>query len=184
MDQVDLPQRAAPVEVAGVQPGRLLGELLVVTWRGEGQLPDVIFDVEVGVLDPVRLIEAERHVDEPATERRDQVQPRLDQVGQAGKRQRRRRRSDGSRMQMLPTWPYIAGVSMARNAASRPVSCCMTRVRLYSASAAVMQATNSGASGSTSGRNRPSDASVRAHDELLEVPLDVAGRAVGVRQSR
>ena len=63
MDQVDLPQRAAAVEMAGMQPGRLLGQLLVVAGRGKGQLADVILDVEVRVLDPVRLVEAERDVD-------------------------------------------------------------------------------------------------------------------------
>ncbi len=57
VDEVELPQRAAPVERAGVQPGGLLGELPVVARLGQGELADVVLDVEVRVLDPVRLVE-------------------------------------------------------------------------------------------------------------------------------
>ena len=58
VDQVQLPQRPAAVERPGVQPGGLVGELAVVAGLGQGQLADVELDVEVGVLDPVRLVQA------------------------------------------------------------------------------------------------------------------------------
>ncbi len=59
-DQVDLPQRPAAVQRAGVQPGHLLGELGVGPWPRQRDLPDVVLDVEVRIIDPVRLIQAER----------------------------------------------------------------------------------------------------------------------------
>ena len=45
---------------------------------------------------------------------------------------------------------------------------------------ASMAATSSSASGSTVGRKRPTTSPPGRHEELLEVPLDVAGLAVGV----
>ena len=57
---------------------------------GDGVVADVEVDVEVGVLDPVRQVEPERHLDEPAAERRqlvdafeDELLRRLD-TGAAG----------------------------------------------------------------------------------------------------
>ena len=70
VDQVELPQGPVTVELPSVQAGRLLGQLPVVAGRGQRELADVELDVEVGVLDPVRLVEPERHGDQPAAERR------------------------------------------------------------------------------------------------------------------
>jgi hypothetical protein len=74
-DQVDLPERSAALQRPGVQAGGLLGELPVAAGGGQGKLPDVELDVEVRVLDPVRLVQAQRHVDQAAAEERDQWQP-------------------------------------------------------------------------------------------------------------
>src|SRR3954454_9258852 len=61
VDQVDLPQRAVAVERAGEDAGDGLGEPAVVAGRRDGGLADVEVEVEVGVLDPVRQVDAERH---------------------------------------------------------------------------------------------------------------------------
>jgi len=50
----------------------------------------VELDVEVRVLDPVRLVDAERHLDEPSAERRHQVEPGDDRLGEPRQRQRLR----------------------------------------------------------------------------------------------
>ena len=92
VDQVQLPQRPPAVERPGVQPGRLLGELLVVTRGGQRQLADVELDVEIGVLDPVRLVDPERHLDQSPPERRQQVQAGLHHFGEVLEGERFRRR--------------------------------------------------------------------------------------------
>src|SRR5262245_54373452 len=45
-------------------------------------------DVEIGVLDPVRLVQTERHLHQAAAKRRDQRQPGLGELGQPLKGQR------------------------------------------------------------------------------------------------
>ena len=49
------------------------GELLRCARRRHGVVADVEVDVELGILDPVREVEPHRHFDEPAPERREQI---------------------------------------------------------------------------------------------------------------
>jgi hypothetical protein len=79
VDQVELPQRAGAVERARDDPRGLLGELLVVAGGGECELADVEVEVEVLVVNPVRVVEPERDLDEAPAERRQQRQPLGDQ---------------------------------------------------------------------------------------------------------
>jgi len=58
-----------------MQPGHLFGQLPVVAGGRQRELPDMEPDVETRVLDPVRMVEPERHRDQPATKERDQRQP-------------------------------------------------------------------------------------------------------------
>jgi len=58
-----------------VQARNLLGQLRVRAGTRERDLPDVVLDVEVRVVDPVRLIQSERHVQELATQHRHERQP-------------------------------------------------------------------------------------------------------------
>ena len=74
LDDVHLPQRARAVQRPCVDPRDLLGELMVIARRGQGQFAHVVLEVEVGILDPVRVIEAERNQREPPAERRQQMQ--------------------------------------------------------------------------------------------------------------
>ena len=47
---------------------------------GAADAADVVVEVEVRVLDPDRVVEPERHLDDAAPERRHEVQPRLDEL--------------------------------------------------------------------------------------------------------
>jgi hypothetical protein len=78
VDQVQLPQRMGSIERPREDPRDRLGQLAVVARRRHRALTDVEVDVEVGVVDPVGVIEPERHLDELAPERRQQVQPAAD----------------------------------------------------------------------------------------------------------
>ena len=56
------------------------GQLGRAAGRGDRGAAQVVVEVEVGVLDPQRRVQPERHLDEPAAERRHEVQPRLHQL--------------------------------------------------------------------------------------------------------
>ena len=83
-DDVPLPERAGEVEGTGSQPRHLLGQLGVVARGRQGQLPDVVLEVEVGVVDPVRVVQPERHPDELAAVHLEQVQPLLHGLAEVG----------------------------------------------------------------------------------------------------
>jgi hypothetical protein len=87
-DQVELPQRAAAVERAGVQPADLFGQLRVRAGARQGDLADVVLDVEVTVVDPVGLVQAERHIQQLAPEHGHQRQPLGHDLGEPGQSQR------------------------------------------------------------------------------------------------
>ncbi len=75
VDQIQLPQRPGAVERPGDDPRHLLGELLVGARRRQRELADVEVEVEVRVVDPVRVVEAERHLGQTPAHRRQQRQP-------------------------------------------------------------------------------------------------------------
>jgi hypothetical protein len=83
VDEVDLPQRPRPVQRPGHDPGQDLRDLALGARRRDRGLAHVVVEVEVGVLDPVGQVEAERHLDEPPAEGRQQVQPLGDDRPQA-----------------------------------------------------------------------------------------------------
>jgi hypothetical protein len=68
--------------------GRELRELTFVAGRRHRNVAEVVVEVEVRVLDPERVVEAERHGDEPAPERRDKVQAFGHEVAHLGERER------------------------------------------------------------------------------------------------
>ncbi len=61
------------VERAGDDAADHVGELLGRARRRHGVVADVEVDVEVGILDPVRQVEPERHLHQSAAERRQLV---------------------------------------------------------------------------------------------------------------
>ena len=82
-------------------------------------------DVEIRVLDPVRLIQPEGHLHQAAAKQRDPMQPGLDEFGQPLKRQRLAalgRIEDGHAAHV----PISRGRVERQNAASKPVSCFIT----------------------------------------------------------
>src|SRR3954453_8430447 len=71
-DEVELPHRPRAVERTGDDAGDLVRELRVGTRTGERELPYVEVKVEVGVLDPVGVVEAQRHLGQAPAQRRKQ----------------------------------------------------------------------------------------------------------------
>ena len=116
---------------ARVQPGDLDAQLAPVARLRQGDVADVELEVEVGVLDPVRMVEAERHLDEPLAEDPRHVQPLAVVVEDALERDRaarRRRRVVDVDAEDVARRDF--GVSKYRNDASIPLSCC-TRTPLW-----------------------------------------------------
>ena len=58
VDQVELPQRSCAIERPGHDPRHLRGELLVGRRRRQCEVAHVILEIEVGVVDPVRVVES------------------------------------------------------------------------------------------------------------------------------
>ena len=85
MDDVELPERPRTIERASEDAGDLLGELLLAAGGRQRQLAHVVAEIEVLVVDPVRVIEPERHRREAPAERRQQVQALGDELLQAGR---------------------------------------------------------------------------------------------------
>ena len=77
-DHVHLPQRTREIERARVQPRRLDAELPPVPRLRQRDVAHVVLEVELSVLDPVRMVEIERHAHQSSSEHVRQVQPLLD----------------------------------------------------------------------------------------------------------
>ena len=86
LDDVELPQRLRQVERAGVEAGRLDAELPPVAGPGQGDLADVVLEVELAVLDPVRVVEVAGHPHDLLAERPGEVQAGLEVVEHVGER--------------------------------------------------------------------------------------------------
>jgi len=82
VDEVQLPQWPGAIERPPRYRCGQFGELAVLPGRRQGDLVQVIRQIEVWIFDPVRLIDAERDLDEPATQRRKQVQALLHDAAQ------------------------------------------------------------------------------------------------------
>ena len=78
LDDVDLPQRVPPIHRPADDAGDLLRQLVGRPGGSEPDLTDVIVEIEVGVVDPVRVVQPERHVDNPAAERLDVADQRAE----------------------------------------------------------------------------------------------------------
>ena len=74
-DNVGLPQRLVSIERARMQACRLDAQLTPVTRRRQCNMTHVELEIEIGILDPVRVIKAKRNGDDALTERARLVQP-------------------------------------------------------------------------------------------------------------
>jgi hypothetical protein len=63
------------IEGASGDVGDEGGELVRAAGRGHRGAPDVVIEVEIGVVDPHRDVQPERHLDEAVAQRRHEVQP-------------------------------------------------------------------------------------------------------------
>ena len=75
LDDPGLPQRLAAIERHRGDLGGDLCQLSSSTRRRAGDPTHVTVELEVGILDPDRVVELERHFDEPSAERRHDLQP-------------------------------------------------------------------------------------------------------------
>ena len=86
LDEVGLPQRAVAIERCRRQVGDQLGQFLLVARRGHRQVADVEARIEVGVVDPIGIVELERDLDQPPARQRDLVHPLFEDRPQLGNR--------------------------------------------------------------------------------------------------
>ena len=87
VDEPHLPERVAAVERDGDEVADQLVELGHGAGLGHRDVAHVEGEVEVGVLDPHRVVEAEGHLDEPAPEGRREVEALLVQLAEAVERE-------------------------------------------------------------------------------------------------
>jgi hypothetical protein len=64
-DNREFPRRAGQIERARENPSGLNAQLPPVAGAGQGDVADVVFQIEILVLDPVWVIEIERHPHQP-----------------------------------------------------------------------------------------------------------------------
>jgi len=129
-DEVELPQRAAPVQRPGVQPGNLLGQLLVVAGSrkrlslpGAGSASSLTWNsmsksgssIQYGWSSPSGTVTSRRRNSGTSGSRDSMTRVRWCRV-------MRERALLASTMQTLPTCPNTVRVSIARNAPSSPLS--------------------------------------------------------------
>ena len=69
LDDVHLPQRPAPVERSRSAIVPLDAELTPVARTRQGDVAHVVLEVEVGILDPVRVVELQRYLHQALAER-------------------------------------------------------------------------------------------------------------------
>ena len=77
-DDVHFPKRAVHIQRPRVVARHVNAELAPVTRLRQPAVPDVVLEVEMLVIDPVREIQFHRHVHQPPFEQRAHVQPALD----------------------------------------------------------------------------------------------------------
>ena len=73
LDEPQLPQRPAAVEQLGADLADQRAERVQVARRRQRDAVQVRVEVDVGVVDPVRVVHVQRHLHEPPLERRQQV---------------------------------------------------------------------------------------------------------------
>ena len=76
----ELPERTPAVQGPADEVGGEGGQLLAAAGRRDPGAPHVVVEVEVGILDPHRMMEVEGNRGQSLTELRDQVQPLADDV--------------------------------------------------------------------------------------------------------
>ena len=82
LDDVHLPQRLGAIELAAAHVAHVAGQLLEAARRRQRGAAQVVVEVEVLVVDPIGVAEAQRHLHQPAPEHGGQGQARPDQVAQ------------------------------------------------------------------------------------------------------
>ena len=79
-NDVHLPEREAHVQRSRVVTRHVPAELAPVAWLRQAAVSNMIFNIEMFVVHPVREVELKRNADKPAAERRVHVQPSTDML--------------------------------------------------------------------------------------------------------
>ena len=82
LDQIHLPQRPASVQGRARDPADRFVELAASARSVHLAVPDVVVEVDLGVLPPHRMVELERNVDQLIAERIEPVEPAVDDLAQ------------------------------------------------------------------------------------------------------
>jgi hypothetical protein len=80
LDDDELPQGLGQIERARVKARDLDAELPPVAGLGQSDVADMVFDVEIGILDPVRMIHVQRQAYEALAEAARAAQPARDEL--------------------------------------------------------------------------------------------------------
>src|SRR3954468_8548163 len=86
-DHPHLPQRLRTIELVGADVADEVAELARPARRGYRDVPDVVVEVELVLLDPARSVEAERHVVQLPPELRQEWQALRGELAQAVERE-------------------------------------------------------------------------------------------------
>ena len=86
LDDPHLPQGPVPVQLAADDVGREVAQLAHPARRGQRRPPEVVVDVELGVVHPDREAQAHGHLDEAALEDRDLGDAVVDELADAPER--------------------------------------------------------------------------------------------------
>ena len=105
-----------------MNPTDLLSELSIRTWCRKRDFAYMVFDVERVIVNPVRLVETERNRAQLLAQQRYQ-RARSFTSSVSAPRSSGADNSEGSNMQIAPTWPAELGRSSNRKLASKPLSC-------------------------------------------------------------
>lgn len=78
LDDGHLPRRAAQVELPCVDPGDLDAQLTPVTRLRQRDVADVVFEIEIGIVHPVRHVQTAGQIGQPSPECRRKMQAGCD----------------------------------------------------------------------------------------------------------
>ena len=124
LDHVHLPQRAVGVELAAHHPRHERVELGLSARRRQAGPAQVVVELEVGIVDPDRVVQPEGHPEGPLAQRGDQVEPLLNDPADLGVAGRRARRATACpRAGRAPAPRRRASASSGSRATGRPRPC-------------------------------------------------------------
>jgi hypothetical protein len=122
MNEMQLPQGPGAVERPTSNARGEICKLMIITGSGQRVLHQMFPEVEVRVFDPIRFVHSKRHLDEPAPQRTEEMQPLLHEGAKFRKRQAGTFRIAKIMMSQMC---WNCPLDSLMNQASMGVSCCI-----------------------------------------------------------